>query len=136
MQRSRSLFAVTLATLFLAVLLVGCGGGDPEVETGWTTSDDLTILMDKVTRTLSKVINVDSAKAAKPALEDVSERLDKLADRMDDLNPSDQQKLREQAAQTIPGLKDNARRINNMQGVDQILGPLMTEIVGKMSAFL
>lgn len=136
MKRFAKLCSAAACALILLASLAGCGGGEPEVETGWTTSDDLTILMDKVNRTLSKVINVDSAKAAKPALEEVDEDLDKLAERMDSLNSSDQQKIREQAAKTIPGLKDNARRINNMQGVDKILGPLMTDIVGKMSAFL
>ena len=123
---------IASTVLILTATLAGCGGDPPPVETGWTSSDDLTILMDKVTRTLSNVLNVDSAQAALPALESVSDKFDSLIDKVPSLNPSDRQKIREQAAKAMPRFKDNTRRIHNMQGVDEILGPVMSELVGKL----
>ena len=130
---SRTSIRLTVSTiLVLIATLAGCGGDPPPVETGWTSSDDLSILMDKVTRTLSNVLNVDSAQARLPALESVSDKFDSLIDKVPNLNPSDRQKIREQAAKAMPGLKGNTRRIHNMQGVDEILGPIMNELVGKL----
>ena len=129
-RRTRPLALV----LALALLLAGCGSKTSELETGGINAVDLlNQLMSKTTRIVGGVTGVKAAEAALPELEQVNEDFDQLIDEAEKLSPGARGELAEEAARFMPGLKDNARRMNTMKGVDEILGPVMNEMVGKLA---
>ena len=132
----KKMMPVLLMVLILVFSVAGCGGTSHLEQGGINATDLLNNLMDKTTRILSGVVNVDSAEAAKPQLEQVIEGFDKLIDEAGDLSPAARTQLSEDAARAMPGLKDNARRMNSKAGIDEILGPVMNEMVTKLSRLL
>jgi hypothetical protein len=120
--------------LVLLVALTGCGGA-PEPETGYTASDDLQTLLDRITRTVSGVRSTATAEEALPVLEGISEDLDTLIGQLPNLSGPVRTDLSRQAQRALPGLRDNARRINNTDGVD-LIGPILNKMVGQVSRFL
>ncbi len=135
MKMKRIPMMVVLLTLGL--LTTGCGSKVSHLETGGINATDLlNNLLDKTNRILSDVVNVETAKAALPQLEDVNEGYDRLIDEMGDLSPAARNEISEQAAKAMPGLKGNARRMNSKQGIEDILGPEMNKMVAKLAKLL
>jgi len=131
MTRQQTVLALVLASI---LILAGCGSKTSKLETGGIDANDvLTNLLDKTTRILGDVTNVDSAEEALPQLEKVIEGYDGLIKEAKNLSPNARQALADQATKAMPGMKDNARRMNAMKGVDEILGPIMNEMVGKLA---
>ncbi len=128
---------VTAAILALVLTAAGCGSSVSHLETGGINANDLLDnLTDKTTRILSDVVNVEAAKAALPQLEAVNDGYDQLIDEAEDLSPNARIELSEQARKAMPGLKENARRMNRMNGVDEIIGAEMNRMVTKLSKLL
>ncbi len=128
---------ITTALFALTLMAAGCGGGVSHLETGGINANDLLDnLTDKTTRILSDVVNVEAAKMALPQLEAVNDGYDKLIDEAQDLSPNARIELSEQARKAMPGLKENARRMNRKSGVDEILGAEMNKMVSKLSKLL
>ena len=125
---------IQVAMILLVVGLAGCGS-QPEPDTGFTATDDMQGLLDRVTRTLSGVNNTDTAEEALPILEMVSEEFDILIKRLPDLSESGRAEIATEAARALPGLRDNARRINNSNGID-LLGPTLNTMVAQLSEML
>lgn len=123
------------AALIIVPLLAGCGGPEPSIlESGGINANDLIVhLMDRTTRIVGDVRSVDTAEAALPELQKVSEDFDRLIKESERLSPQARADLADQAARYMPGLKDNTRRITAWKGVGDILGPTMTELVQKMA---
>ena len=128
---------ITVAILAVVLIAGGCGSKVSHLETGGINANDLLDnLMDKTTRILSDVYNVEAAKAALPQLQDVNNGFDLLIDEVGDLSPAARNQLSEQAAKAMPGLKDNARRMNSKSGIDEIIGAEMNLMVTKLSRLL
>lgn len=128
---------ITAAILALVLAAAGCGSSVSHLETGGINANDLLDnLTDKTTRILSDVVNVEAAKAALPQLEAVNDGYDQLIDEAEDLSPNARIELSEQARKAMPGLKENARRMNRMNGVDEIIGAEMNRMVTKLSKLL
>lgn len=125
---------IQVAVILLIVGLAGCGS-QPEPDTGFTATDDMQGLLDRVTRTLSGVNNTATAEEALPVLEMVSEEFDLLIKRLPNLTETGRAEIATQAARALPGLRDNARRINNSDGID-LLGPTLNTMVGQLSQML
>ncbi len=125
---------IQVAMILLIVGLAGCGS-QPEPDTGFTATDDMHGLLDRVTRTLSGVNNTATAEEALPVLEMVSEEFDLLIKRLPNLTETGRAQIATQAARALPGMRDNARRINNSDGID-MLGPTMNTLVGQLSQML
>jgi len=123
-----------LIILLLLLGSTGCGS-KPEPDTGFTATDDLQLLLDRVTRTLSGVRSTATAEEALPVLEMISEEFDILIDRLPNLSEAGRERMADTAARAMPGLRDNARRINNSNGID-LLGPMMNQLVGQLSRML
>ncbi len=126
-----------IVLLSLGLLTTGCGSKTSHLETGGINATDLlNNLLDKTNRILSDVVNVQTAEAALPQLEAVNEGYDQLIDEMSDLSPAGRAEISEQAAKAMPGLKDNARRMNSKEGIEDIIGPEMNKMVTKLSKLL
>jgi len=121
-------------TALLLVLAIGCGS-QPEPDTGFTATDDLQTLLDRVTRTLSGVRSTNTAAEALPVLENISEEFDVIISRLSNLTPAGRSDVSAMAARAMPGLRDNARRMNNSSGLD-LLGPTMNKLVDQLSLML
>ena len=128
--------AAAVLMFVLLSIAAGCGGTpEPEPGTGFTATDDLQALLDRVTRTIGDVRNTVTAEEALPVFESISEELDVLIDRMPNLSPQGRADMAAQAARALPGLRDNARRINNSDGID-LVGPALNRIVDQVSRML
>jgi len=133
----RNQILVTIVVLAMTLIASGCGGKVSHLETGGINANDmLDNLLDKTTRILSDVYNVDAANAALPQLEAVNEGYDRLIEELGDLSPAARNRLSEQAAKAMPGMKENARRMNSKAGIDDIIGPEMNKMVTKLSRLL
>ena len=125
---------IQVAMILLIVGLAGCGS-QPEPDTGFTATDEMQGMLDRVTRTLSGVNNTATAEEALPELEMISEEFDHIIKRLPNLTETGRAQIATQAARALPGLRDNARRINNSDGID-LLGPTMNKMVGQLSQML
>ncbi|MCP4290286.1 MAG: hypothetical protein GY780_00450 [bacterium] len=126
-----------LAVMAIALTTVGCGGKTSHLETGGINATDLlNNLLDKTNRILSDVVNTESAERALPELQAVNEGFDRLIEEMDGLSPAGRNEISEKAAQAMPGLKGNARRLNSKRGIEDIIGPEMNLMVTKLSKLL
>ena len=132
-MKASSLSSITIAALLL-IGAFGCGS-QPEPDTGFTATDDLQTLLDRVTRTLSGVRSTATAQEALPVLEMISEEFDVLIGRLPNLTEKGRTDVAEKAARAMPGLRDNARRINNSNGID-LLGPTLNRMVGQLNQML
>ena len=127
---------MTIAALAVVLVAAGCGGVS-HLETGGINANDLLDnLMDKTTRILSNVYNTDAAQAALPKLEAVNLGYDQLIEEIDDLSPAARARLSNQAEKAMPGLKENARRMNGKEGIGDINGPEMNKMVTKLSKLI
>lgn len=134
---SRNKILMTVAILSMVLVAAGCGSKVSHLETGGINANDmLDNLLDKTTRIISNVYNEDAANAALPQLQAVNEGYDRLIDEVDDLSPAARTQLSEQAAKAMPGLKENARRMNSKRGIEDIIGPEMNRMVMKLSKLL
>ena len=128
---------IPVAILAMVLVASGCGSKVSHLETGGINANDLLDnLTDKTTRILSDVVNVEAAKAALPQLQAVNDGYDRLIDEAEDLSPNARIELSEQARRAMPGLKENARRINSKNGIDDIIGQEMNKMVTKLSKLL
>jgi hypothetical protein len=128
---------VPVAILAMILMAAGCGSSVSHLEKGGINANDLLDnLTDKTTRILSDVVNVEAAKAALPQLQAVNEGYDRLIDEAQDLSPNARIELSDQARKAMPGLKENARRMNSKRGVEDIIGPEMNKMVTKLSKLL
>jgi len=135
MKRNKIL--MTLTILAMVSVAAGCGSSVSHLETGGINANDLlTNLTDKTTRILSNVYNEEAAKAALPQLEAVNDGYDRLIDEVGDLSPNAKIELSEQARRAMPGLKDNARRMNSKDGIGDMIGAEMNKMVTKLSKLL
>ena len=131
---------LTMITFFAFVALVGmtgCGGNEPhELERGGLNASDLmTSLLDRTMTTLGSVTSVQSAEAALPAFEEITDEFEMLIDTKGDLSEEAQADLSAQAARAMPGLKDNWRRVN-MQSYGAVLRPVMDQLMGNLTQLL
>jgi hypothetical protein len=125
-------FAVAVFTL-----LAGCGGNKPhELERGGLNAGDLmTSLIDQTMTTLGGVTSRPTAEEALPVLEEINEQFSQLKETKGDLSEQGQADLAAQAAKTMPGLKDNWRRVN-MQSYGDILRPVMEDLIVNLTDML
>ena len=135
----KSCHKIPAAVFLLAVLfLAGCGGGNsPNMELGGiNTGDVLDGLLARTYRTLGGVNSMESAEAAVPLLQAINDDFDDLIYHVPKLSDEGRTELSKKAKRALPEIQDMARRINDMQGLSDILGPSMDAMVDKLGQLL
>ncbi len=131
------LILTTVIALSAIVLLAGCGGNKPhELERGGLNAGDLMqSLLDQTMVTLGGVTSRPTAEEALPVLEEINEGFKDLTKTKGELSEQGQADLAAMAAKTMPGLKDNWRRVN-MQSYGDILRPVMEDMIVNLTNML
>ena len=130
---------IPAAVFLLAVLfLAGCGGGNSQnMELGGiNTGDMLDGLLARTYRALGSVNSMQSAEAAAPQLKAINDDFDDLIYHVPKLSEDGRAEMSKKAKKALPEIQDMARRINDMQGLSDILGPSMDAMVDKLSQLL
>ena len=135
-MKIRHMIPIVLAVALLS-MLAGCGGNKPhELERGGLNAGDLMqSLLDRTMTTLGGVTSRPTAEEALPVLEEINEEFKNLQETKGDLSEEGQADLAAQAAKTMPGLKDNWRRVN-MQSYGDILRPVMDDMIVTLTEML
>jgi len=129
--------AIIPILLLVILAVLGCGSKTSELETGGLNAVDLlNHLNDRTVRILGEVTNLAKAEEALPQLEAVNKDYDRLIKEADKLSLGARNELAEQAARMMPGLKDNTRRLAAKKDVGELLGPVLAEMVGKLSQLM
>ena len=130
---------IPAAVFLLAVLfLAGCGGGNSQnMELGGiNTGDMLDGLLARTYRALGSVNSMQSAEAAAPQLKAINDDFDDLIYHVPKLSEDGRAEMSKKAKKALPEIQDMARRINDMQGLSDILGPSMDAMVDKLGQLL
>ena len=125
--------------LVLGLGLAGCGGGgnSPNMELGGlNTGDMLDGLLDRTFRTLGGVNSMQTAEAAVPQLKAINDDFDDLIYHLPKLTLEGRNEMSNKARKAYPEIKDMAQRINDMPGLNTILGPEMNAMVEKLGMLL
>jgi len=126
------------AFLLAALFLAGCGGGNsPNMELGGiNTGDMLDGLLARTYRALGSVNSMQSAEAAVPQLQAINDDFDDLIYHIPKLSDDGRTEMSKKAKRAMPEIQDMARRINDMQGLSDILGPSLDTMVDKLGQLL
>lgn len=128
------------AAIFLLVvfILAGCGGGNsPNMELGGiNTGDMLDGLLARTFRALGSVDSMQSAEAAVPQLTAINDDFDDLIYHVPKMSEEGRSELSKKAKKALPEIQDMAQRINDMPGLNNILGPSMNAMVEKLGLLL
>jgi hypothetical protein len=124
--------------LLAALFLAGCGGGNsPNMELGGiNTGDMLDGLLARTFRALGNVNSMQSAEAAVPELQAINDDFDDLIYHIPKLSEDGRTEMSKKAKKAMPEIQDMARRINDMQGLSDILGPSLDTMVDKLGQLL
>ena len=130
--------ALVMAALFTVILLSGCGGSNSEdMELGGiNTGDMLDGLLTRTFKALGGVNSMESAQKAAPLLQAINDDFDDLIYHLPKLSEKGRSDMSKKAKKALPEIQDMARRINDMPGLNDILGPSMNSMVEKIGLLL
>ena len=126
--------------LVLLLSVAGCGGGggnSQEMElSGINTGDMLDGLLSRTFRALGEINSLQAAEAAVPTLQAINDDFDDLIYHLPKLSESGRIEMSNKAKRSLPEIQDMARRINDMPGLDKVLGSSMNDMVDKLTLLL
>ena len=136
MKSSHGIFATIL--LLAVAILAGCGGSNSEdMELGGiNTGDMLDGLLARTFKALGGINSMESAEKAAPQLKAINDDFDDLIYHIPKLSEKGRSDLSKKAKNALPEIQDMARRINDMPGLNDILGKSMNDMVEKLSLLL
>lgn len=131
--------AMCIFLLFLLPNLTGCGGGgnSQEMELGGiNTGDMLDGLLNRTYRALGGINSMQTAEAAVPTLEAINDDFDDLIYHIPKLSEQGRAEMSSKAKKALPEIQDMARRIGEIPGLNDILGPSLNSMVEKLTLLL
>lgn len=132
---------VLIAGSLLALLsaVAGCGGSSNSQDMelgGINTGDMLDGLLARTFRALQSVNSMETAQAAVPTLDAINDDFDDLIYHIPKLSEKGRAEMSGKAKKALPEIQDMARRINDIPGLSDILGPSMNTMVEKITLLL
>ncbi len=130
------LFTSVVAMVFI-IALAGCDQAEKAakgIDLGSTAQ--VTKLISSATKALGGISDVDSAKAALPALKDVDLDLGKLMEKVKDMSPEQKSKLTGLVSAAMPQLEGTIGKILSLPGVGNVVGPTMNSLQDKFKSLM
>lgn len=127
-----------LLTTVLLIVTLGCLSGcssapSEEVKLGGIAlTDILQGLLDRTSRALSSVYDMNSAEAAAVDLKAINDDYDDLIYHTPKLSYEGQDELASKAQKAMPMLQETVRRINESPAMSKVLGPEMNAMFEKL----
>ena len=129
--------AVGLVFLALMVSFTGCDKAEEAIQsTDLGASAGITKLMAKATEAIGGVTDIESAKAALPALKDVDLDLGKLVAKFGEMSPDQKSKLSGVVSKAMPALENAMNKVTSLSGVGDIVGPTLASLKGKLAGLM
>lgn len=130
----------TVALVFMAVVILvgtGCDKAEKALEmTDLGSSAEITKLVGKAVESLGGIKDLDSAKAALPALKGIDGDLGQLVAKVKDMSPDQKEKLAGVVKTAMPGFEGAVKQVQSIQGVGSIVGPTLESLKGKLKGLI
>jgi hypothetical protein len=128
-----------MLTVVMVVGLAGCGGSgnSEEMELGGiNTGDMLDGLLNRTYRALGSINSMQTAQAAVPQLEAINDDFDDLIYHVPKLSEKGRAEMSQKAKKALPEIQDMTRRIGEIPGLNDIIGPSLNAMVEKLTLLL
>ena len=144
-MKSQILRGTVALALCLAMLgsLAGCDKAEEAMKnkdlpsvSDLTAATDLTSLMSKAVETLGGIKDIESAKAALPALKDMDVDLGKIVSKVKEMSPEQKSKLSDAVGKAMPQLDGAIEKVTSLQGVGSIVGPTLDSFKDKFKSLM
>ncbi len=129
----KQLMKTTALLVMLIAVVAGCDKAEKALEkTGLGGASEVTSLLGNATKTLSGITDIESAKAALPALKDIDLDLGKLMETVKDMKPEQKSKVMGIVTKALPQLEGLITKVSSLSGVGDVVGPTLESMQGKL----
>jgi hypothetical protein len=129
--------SVLVMALILGVGFAGCDKAEEAMQnTDLGATAEASKLLGSATKSLAGITDVESAKAALPALKDLDLDLGKLMAKVKDMSPEQKSKLTGAVSKAMPQLESAMAKVTSMAGVGDIVGPTLESLMGKFKGMM
>jgi hypothetical protein len=113
-------------------MLAGCDKAEQALEkTDLGTTTEVTKLISNAVKSLGSITDIESARAALPALQDVDIDLGKIVQNVKDMAPEAKSKLTGVVSKAMPQLEAAIAKVSSLSGVGEIVGPTLKSLQDK-----
>lgn len=134
MHKYLPVFAVALVLIIAAT---GCDQAEKALDkTDLGATTEVSKLVGNATKALAGITDLESAKAALPALKDVDVDLGKLVEKVKEMTPEQKSKLTSVVSKAMPQLEGSISKITSMAGVGQVVGPTLESLKDKFKSLM
>ena len=141
-QILRTTIALSLCLVLLGSL-AGCDKAEEAMSdkdipsmSSLTSASDLTSLMGKAVETLGGIKDIETAKAALPALKDMDVDLGAIVAKVKDMSPEQQSQLSAAAGKMMPQIEGAIEKVTSLQGVGSVVGPTLESLQNKFKSMM
>lgn len=97
---------------------------------------EITKLIGSTTDALAGIEDLDSAKAALPALKNVDLELGKLVQKFGDMSPEQKSELTGVVSKAMPQMESAIRKVSGMPGVGAVVRPTLDSLKNKFKSMI
>ena len=130
-----------IACLAAFGLLAGCDQAEKALEKTDLTSElgttaEASKLIGNAVKSLGSIKDLESAKAALPALKNVDLDLGKLVTKVKDMSPEQQAQLTSVVSKAMPQLEGAMSKVTSLPGVGAVVGPTLESLQNKFKSLI
>ena len=118
-------------------MMAGCDQAKETLEmTNLGGAAEITKLIGSATSALAGITDIDSAKAALPALKNVDTDLGKIVQKFGEMSPEQKDQITGIVTKAMPQLEDAIAKAAAMPGIGAVVGPTLDSLKNKFSNFI
>lgn len=118
-------------------MLAGCDQAEKALDkTDLGTTTEVTKLIGNAVKSLGSITDIESARTALPALQDVDIDLGKVVQKVQDMAPEAKSKLTGAVSKAMPQLEAAIAKVSSLSGVGEIVGPTLESVQNKLKSMI
>ena len=126
-----------IACLAVVGMLTGCDQAEQALEkTDLGATTEATKLITKATAALGNITDIESAKAALPALKDVDVDLGQLVQKVKEMSLEQKSTVTSAVAKVMPSLNEAITKVSSLAGVGDIVRPTLDSLQNTLKSIL
>ncbi len=132
-----SSLALFLVCLGGVTVMSGCDQAEKALEnTDLGSTTETTKLVGNAVKSIGGIKDLESAKAALPALKDIDLDLGKLVSKVKDISPEQKEKLTSIVSKAMPQLEGAISKVTSLPGVGEVVGPTLESLQNKFKSLM